>query len=462
MKKLLFLLAIISIVACTAKDPVKESTLSGTVQNIGDTPLMLFLGQESDTILINEDGSFSITKELEKASGFLLRIGRNYSQVFLAPGLNLTANFNAEDLAGTIEFEGDLALESKYLQEFRTLNNDLSSGMADLFLAEPEEYREGVLKIRTAKEDFLNNYTETNAGLNEAFIANQKLDYEFSYYYALSSYEPAHNYYAKIEKTLLPDDWYSFEDDIVIDNPDYLDLPVAVRVVSNIISKNIEKDGGPGEDAWGTPELLGAQFDWIIANIKNQDVVNYFLDENLTSILDYSGPGGIEKYIDLYFEKSTDLESIDVIKEKVEVWAPISAGNEAPAFTLPDIDGNEVSLSDFAGKYVYIDFWATWCGPCKIEIPVLEELAVKYADKNIEIMSISVDKDKQAWIDMVTRDKPQWLQLHDGINMNDDYLVKFIPSFVLIDREGKILQARAPRPSSGEVLEDLLNSLEGI
>jgi len=89
-------------------------------------------------------------------------------------------------------------------------------------------------------------------------------------------------------------------------------------------------------------------------------------------------------------------------------------------------------------------------------------MAKDYADKNIEIISISVDQDKQAWIDMVTEDKPGWLQLHDGINMNDEYLVKYIPTFVLIDREGKILNVRAPRPSSGEKLTDLLNSLEGI
>jgi hypothetical protein len=63
---------------------------------------------------------------------------------------------------------------------------------------------------------------------------------------------------------------------------------------------------------------------------------------------------------------------------------------------------------------------------------------------------------------MVTEDKPQWLQLHDGINMNDDYLVKFIPTFVLIDREGNILDPRAPRPSSGDVLTNLFDSLEGI
>lgn len=462
MKKLLFLIAAVSIVACSTDYSSKETSLSGIIQNADSTPLLLALGQESDTILVNEDGTFSITKKIEKANSFLLRLGRKYSPVFLAPGKTLIANFDAENLSGTIEFSGDLALENNYLKEINTLNNDLSSGMGELYLSGPEEYRDGVMKIRTIKEDFIKNYMESNPGMDENFIRIQKLDYQFSYFYALSSYEPAHKYYAKVETVELPGDWYSFENEIELDSPDYLDLPSAVRVVSNIIAKNIEKEGGPGEEAWGTPELLGAQFNWILENISNQEVLSFFLKENLTSILDYSGPDGIEKYIDTYLEKSTDLESIDEINKKVEMWAPLNTGNPAPSFTLPDINGNEFSLSDFAGKYVYIDFWATWCGPCKIEIPVLEELALKYAGKNIVIVSISVDRDKQAWTDMVTRDQPQWLQLHDGVNINDEYLVRFIPTFVLIDREGKILQARAPRPSSGEVLENLFNSLEGI
>jgi len=457
MKKLLFLFATIGIVACTSKDTVNESTISGTVQNIGEAPLLLTSGQNSDTILVNEDGSFSFTKELQKASNFVLRIGRSYSPIYLAPGLNLTADFNAKNLGGTIEFGGDLAAESRYFQEFKTMNYDLSAGMKELYLAEPEEYKNSVLKIRTTKEDFLNN-----PGMDKAFIQNQKLDYEFGYYYALNSYLPTHNYSAKVDNTVLPEDWFSFEDDIDFDNPGYLDMPMALRIVSSVIAKNIEKEGGPGEDAWGTPGLLIAQFNWILKNIKNQEVINHFLKENLTSVIDFSGPNDIEEYIDLYYKKSTDIESINEIKEKVEMWAPLKPGNDAPAFTLPDIDGNEVSLSDFAGKYVYIDFWATWCDPCKTEIPVLEELALKYADKNIEIISISLDQNKQAWIDMVTRDKPRWLQLHDGVKMNTNYIIKFIPSFVLIDRDGKIIKARAPKPSSGEELENLLNSLEGI
>ncbi len=453
----------VSMIACTTKETSKLSTLSGTVENLGEAQLLLSVGRDADTLQVNEDGTFTITKELEKATSYYLRIDRNYSPIYLAPGYDLIATFNAEDIATSITFEGGLALENQYTKEINALNQELGASMRELYAKPAEEYKEGVMNIEKSKVKLLENFVTENPDIGEVFVENQKLDYEYSSYSYLSSYERAHMYYAKVEEVELPEDWFAFMDNIEIDNPKLLDVPSAMGVLGSIVSNKIDEEGVASSDEdWGTAKLLGAQFDWILTNFKSQEMINYFLNQNITSVVDYSGTSGVEEYVSKFYEVSTDQEAIDALKEKEAVWAPLATGNDAPTFTIPDIDEKMVSLDDFKGKYVYIDFWATWCGPCKIEIPVLGELAKTYADKNIEIISISVDQDKQAWIDMVTEDKPGWLQLHDGIKMNDEYLVKYIPTFVLLDREGKILNVRAPRPSSGEVLTDLLNSLEGI
>ena len=132
-------------------------------------------------------------------------------------------------------------------------------------------------------------------------------------------------------------------------------------------------------------------------------------------------------------------------------------GRIAYNFTHPDMTGKDVSLSDFKGKIVYIDLWATWCGPCKKEIPHLKDLEKEYHGKNIVFIGISVDvsKDKQKWAEFVKAQQLSGVQLFGGDAIKDgimkEYKVKGIPRFILIDKNGKLISADAPRPSSPEI-----------
>ncbi|WP_164126485.1 TlpA family protein disulfide reductase [Sphingobacterium luzhongxinii] len=136
-------------------------------------------------------------------------------------------------------------------------------------------------------------------------------------------------------------------------------------------------------------------------------------------------------------------------------------------FSYPDINGKTVSFSDFKGKFLYIDVWATWCGPCKKEIPHLQELEHDYKDKDIVFMSISVDKmkDQQKWKDFVKSQQLGGVQLmadkdfSSGIVKNYD--ITGIPRFLLFDKEGKIITANADRPSNSMLRIQLDRLLSG-
>jgi thiol-disulfide isomerase/thioredoxin len=142
------------------------------------------------------------------------------------------------------------------------------------------------------------------------------------------------------------------------------------------------------------------------------------------------------------------------------------AGSEAIDFTFPDIDGNRVSLSDFKGKVVYIDVWATWCAPCRREIPHLRQLAADFQDnENIVFMSVSVDRtrDKNNWKTYVGEHKQFGVQLFAGDDaekyLMTPYQIGGIPRFILIGKDGKIILADAPRPSSPEIRAILKEAL---
>ena len=141
----------------------------------------------------------------------------------------------------------------------------------------------------------------------------------------------------------------------------------------------------------------------------------------------------------------------------------LKAGGQSPVFKYTDINGKEVSLNDLKGKYVYIDVWATWCGPCKAELPHLKELEKKMHGKKIVFVSISCDKDKAAWEKMVKEKELGGVQLHNGGDQEfmKAYLITGIPRFILLDKKGKIVNAKMTRPSNPET-EKTLNALKGI
>jgi len=139
-------------------------------------------------------------------------------------------------------------------------------------------------------------------------------------------------------------------------------------------------------------------------------------------------------------------------------------GRNSPKFVdYENYNGGTTSLDDLKGKYVYIDLWATWCGPCKIEIPFLKRVEKDYHGKNIAFVSISLDKQKnhETWKKMVAEKELTGVQLYAKENL--DFVMAFnvssIPRFILIDPQGKVLKADAPRPSSKKLIA-LFKALE--
>jgi thiol-disulfide isomerase/thioredoxin len=145
--------------------------------------------------------------------------------------------------------------------------------------------------------------------------------------------------------------------------------------------------------------------------------------------------------------------------EKQYMLTVLAKGMPSPKFSdYENFKGGTTSLDDLKGKYVYVDVWATWCGPCKREIPYLKEVEKAYHNKNIEFLSISIDeaKDHEAWKTMVAEKELGGVQLFADNDWNSDfvkaYQIKGIPRFLLIDPDGNIVTPDAPRPSSKDLI----------
>jgi len=137
---------------------------------------------------------------------------------------------------------------------------------------------------------------------------------------------------------------------------------------------------------------------------------------------------------------------------------------EYPSLTGLDLNGNKTSLKDFKGQWIYLDLWATWCGPCKFEIPYLKELEHHLKGYNMTFISLSIDKDedRQKLLDMVKKENLGGVQLQNS-NVEEVYsqmAVMGIPHFAIIAPDGKLYLNKAPKPSTG-IPERLLKSLTG-
>jgi peroxiredoxin len=142
-------------------------------------------------------------------------------------------------------------------------------------------------------------------------------------------------------------------------------------------------------------------------------------------------------------------------QQQSDTWV----NKQAPDFSLPDANGKNISLASFKGKYLLVDFWASWCSPCRMENPNVVKAYEEFKDKNFAILGVSLDKEKDPWQQAIIEDKLAWTQVSDLKYWNskavDVFKISGIPFNILVDPQGKIIAQEL----RGDALESKLKEV---
>ncbi len=187
----------------------------------------------------------------------------------------------------------------------------------------------------------------------------------------------------------------------------------------------------------------------LLLNILDE-LINYWAEE--------------KSHFDIAFEdfknKYPNDKNTEFLEAKITLQKRFAKGQNAPTFSLKNKEGKQIALSDLKGKYVLIDFWATWCKPCIAEAPYSKELEEEFAEQEIEFVYICIDDSKERWGEHISKENSGGVQLfadkEQSKELREKYNIEGIPNYMLIDKEGKIVtQKIRPSQNAKEILETI-------
>jgi len=438
-------------------------------------------------IPVDENGKFSLKVSLEK--GFYQ--ADPFGRIYLAPGYSLVVS---PDKRGGYIFSGKGAVENNALKEASSLLPEFLPFAKNAFL-QPVYYMEWP-EFSRRMEDFKKKAKQIFSRSGDTHfqnLASQDIDF-----YALNRIWYYQLYYGTdLEKQ---EAFYKF-----LETADRTDTGFFRRLDSAYKASKVKKMDESTKEAidsllyltWdrndpvlfrNSPEYRQAlsnmfqrysyhpkyrdasdsAYDRVAQTLKNLRIVEaeisdphireYYEFVNISAALKMMKDSAeAEPHYMAYMQKARRADYRKQVEEIFRNLVSYTNSSQAPEFSFRDINGNRVSLKSLRGKYVYIDVWATWCGPCKAEIPHLQKMEKQFHGRNIAFVSISVDqqKDFPKWEQYVKENNLGGIQLIADNAFESDFVKKMnisaIPRFILIDPEGKLVAVDALRPSNPEL-----------
>jgi len=439
--------ALAAIILSCGKIDRSYITFSGNIKNNSEKIIKVtnYNSTLKQEIAIDSTGNFSGRVLVDKDGYYFFQIGRSYTTVRFKRGQDVNVQIDANNFYESMSYSGDLKKENNY--------NVAKSHLRSSRVGDPKEYfvvplNEFLPKIEKTRDTLFSLLDKSGLGQKDIEVEKKIIEYEYLQTY--NNYKKFFHYHNKIDPDL-PEDYF---DPILSMDTDDEALFRHSRAYRNLIIENFRLSSK--KEMQNNPSLTIIDFVKAkISGIKSIDIREQFASMLIRQMKDEN------ENIDDDYHKIMSLLSTernrDKLTQRYNSARLTKAGLASVDFNYENYDGGMTSLEDLRGKLLYIDVWATWCGPCIREFPALKELVKEYDEKDIEFVSISIDSknDYNKWKKMVAEKNIGGIHLYDDEGLSSDFMrafsVSLIPRFMMIDPQGKIITAKAPRPSSKEV-----------
>ena len=411
----------------------------------------LQIGEESFLIVLDNQNGFSQSLEITEAVAAELSYGNVSIPLFLEPGDDINLQFNANSMLKSLRYSGQGGAHAQYLRDFKqkfentqtALKNNIRFNNASefkVFMADAVKLMQQYYSAYPSMPFFTEGFKQyTTAYYNYWFGFNML---NFPYEHPL--------YYGETEPMELSAFYYDFMAQLPLNN----DFALNQKFYTYFVDQYISNQKRVLENKKLTPFELADKF--LTGRVKTYYLSKIWAQQITNTLTD-------EKKADLqtFINNNNDNLFKTALKRVYFRNAKLQYSSIAPPFKLLDKDGKDVQLSDFAGKVVYLDFWATWCAPCLNSIKQSQELKTKFKEGEVVFLYISLDYDVEKWKNYVSQQNILGVNVYANnnalyqVSIKDLYHVQQLPMSFLIDKKGNIASDPAQRLNNEQLMTNI-------